>query len=183
MRSCKYDILREVWKSVAVPSIMYGMDVMAWSAKEISQLEVGQNRVARMALNAPRFAASEALRGDMGWSTFSERHMKATMSYRGRLEQMDNERLAKKVFMWNRWESKWDGFCRKMLDKCGIDAWRLMHRIRDGLERNRKEWKTVVNKIVRERGLIIWRNGMEQKKTLEWYKAKESPRYEEWYDG
>ena len=28
MRTCKYDVLREVWKSVAVPSIMYGMDVM-----------------------------------------------------------------------------------------------------------------------------------------------------------
>ncbi|MPC77644.1 hypothetical protein E2C01_072103 [Portunus trituberculatus] len=28
MRASKYDMLREVWKSVAVPSIMYGMDVM-----------------------------------------------------------------------------------------------------------------------------------------------------------
>ena len=51
MRASKYDVLREVWKSVAVP--WYGMDVIAWNESEIDRLEVGQNRVARMALNAP----------------------------------------------------------------------------------------------------------------------------------
>ena len=34
MRASKYDVLRDVWKSVAVPSIMYGMDVMAWSEND-----------------------------------------------------------------------------------------------------------------------------------------------------
>ena len=72
MRASKYDVLREVWKSVAVPSIMYGMDVTAWSESEIGKLEVGQNRVAKMVLNAPRYAATEALGGDLGWSTFNE---------------------------------------------------------------------------------------------------------------
>ena len=46
MRACKNDMLRGVWKSVAVPSIMYGMDVTAWSKKEINKLDVGQNRIA-----------------------------------------------------------------------------------------------------------------------------------------
>ena len=41
MRASKYDVLREVWKSVAVPSIMYGMDVITWSESEIDKLEVG----------------------------------------------------------------------------------------------------------------------------------------------
>ena len=62
MRASKYDVLREVWKSVAVPSIMYGMDVIVWNENELGKLEVGQNRVARMTLNAPRYAAIEALR-------------------------------------------------------------------------------------------------------------------------
>ena len=59
-------MLREVWKGVAVPSIMYGMDVIAWNENEIDKLEVGQCRVARLALSAPRYTAVEALRGDMG---------------------------------------------------------------------------------------------------------------------
>ena len=68
MRACKYDVLRKVWKSVAVLSVMDGMNVVAWNESEIEKRDVGQNRVARMALNAPRYAAIEALRGDMGWS-------------------------------------------------------------------------------------------------------------------
>ncbi|MPD02143.1 hypothetical protein E2C01_097702 [Portunus trituberculatus] len=35
-----------------------------------------------MALNAPRYTAVEALRGDMGWSTFRERLVKATLNTR-----------------------------------------------------------------------------------------------------
>ena len=41
-----------------------------------------------MALNALRYVATEALRSDMGWSTFKERHVKATMRYEVRLERM-----------------------------------------------------------------------------------------------
>ena len=35
IRASKYDVLREIWKSVAVPSVMYGMEVIAWGEKEI----------------------------------------------------------------------------------------------------------------------------------------------------
>lgn len=50
MRACKYEMLREVWKIVAVPYIIYGMDVMVCNESE-GKLEVAQDRVARMALN------------------------------------------------------------------------------------------------------------------------------------
>ena len=73
MRTRKHDVLRQVWKGVAVPSIMYG-NVTAWSEKKIDKLEVGQHRVARMALNAQTYATVEALRGNMGCSTFRETH-------------------------------------------------------------------------------------------------------------
>ncbi|KAK4328209.1 hypothetical protein Pmani_001329 [Petrolisthes manimaculis] len=43
LRASKYDVVREVWKSVAVPSIMYSMEVIAWKESEIDKLEVGQN--------------------------------------------------------------------------------------------------------------------------------------------
>ena len=81
-------VQREVWKSVAVPS----MDAIAWNESEMDKQEVGQNRVARMALNAPRYTAVEALRGDMGWSAFREKLVKATLRYNIRLERMGDER-------------------------------------------------------------------------------------------
>ena len=55
-------------------------------------MEIGQNRIARMALDAPRYAVVEALRGDMGWSTFRKRPIIATLRYKVRLERLENTR-------------------------------------------------------------------------------------------
>ncbi|KAF2356543.1 Armadillo-type fold [Trinorchestia longiramus] len=72
-RANKYECVRGIWKYVAVPSIMLGMNVMAWNGGDLEKLEVLQNRVGRLALGAPKWTAAEALRGDLGWSLFSER--------------------------------------------------------------------------------------------------------------
>lgn len=66
MRACKFEVLKEVWRRMVVPSIMYGMDVMVWNESYINKLEVVENRVVRMALNVSLYAATEALRGDIG---------------------------------------------------------------------------------------------------------------------
>ncbi|MPC90522.1 hypothetical protein E2C01_085513 [Portunus trituberculatus] len=51
---------------MAILNIMYGIDVTAWNENELEKLEMGQNKVARIALNVPRYAVIEELRGDMG---------------------------------------------------------------------------------------------------------------------
>ena len=63
MRASKYDVVRDVWKGVAVPSILYSMDVMVWSKRDIDKLEVCQNKIARvvLGLGAPRYTSVEAL--------------------------------------------------------------------------------------------------------------------------
>ena len=198
MRASKYDVLREVWKSVAVPSIMYGMDVIAWNESEIDKLEVGQSRVARMALNAPRYTAVEALRGDMGWSTFRERLIKATLRYKVRLERMDDARIARKVYLWSESGSKWRKRCMRMTEKNGLQVvwairmagmnqnereWIVTRGGRVGTEWDVRKWKSEIDREVKSVGLNEWRSGMERKTTLEWYKVKEAPRYERWYDG
>jgi hypothetical protein len=53
----------------------------------------------KIGLRANRFVAVEAIRGDMGWNTFEERMAKGRLSYRARLEMMDEVRYAKRVFM------------------------------------------------------------------------------------
>ena len=97
-----------------------GMNVVPWNESEIEKLDVGQNRVARMALNAPRYAAVEALRGDMGWSTFRERYMKATLRYKVRLERMEDTRLARKVYLWSERNSRWMKRCMRMVDRSNM---------------------------------------------------------------
>ena len=65
-----------------------------------------------MALNTLKGSALEALGGDLGWSTFREKLIKATLRYKIRLERMDDERIARKV--WNESGSKWRKRCKKM---------------------------------------------------------------------
>ncbi|KAF2351078.1 hypothetical protein FHG87_018164 [Trinorchestia longiramus] len=60
---------------------MFGMNVMAWNG-DLEKLEVLQNRVGRLALGAPKWTAAEAFRGDLGWSLFSERMVKAVLNYK-----------------------------------------------------------------------------------------------------
>ena len=69
---------RELWKRLAVPSIMYGASVLTRPNCEIQKLETIQNKVGRVTLGANRYAGGKAIRGDMGWSSFYERHMKAS---------------------------------------------------------------------------------------------------------
>ena len=196
VRASKYEVLREVWKSVAVPGIMYGMDVIAWNDGELDKLEVVQNRIARLALGAPRWTAVEALRGDMGWSTFNERRMKAALRYKVRLERMNDERWARKMYLWNMRVSKWNRKCHALVRKCDLneiwaypvhnrqgDEWLMTVQGVSGIEWDVKEWKKEIEKRVRICGLRIWKQGMGRKDSLKLYRMKEMPKYECIYDG
>ncbi|MPC24618.1 hypothetical protein E2C01_017706 [Portunus trituberculatus] len=46
---------------------------------------------------------------------------------------------------------------------------------RVGTEWDVRKWKSEINRDVKSKGLNEWRNGMERKTTLEWYKVKEAP--------
>ena len=60
---------------MARPSIMYGIEVIDWSAEKLEPI---QNGVKRILLKANRNTGVEAIRGVMGWSMFEERLMKNT---------------------------------------------------------------------------------------------------------
>ena len=61
------------------------------------KLSLANQWVGRLGLNAPRYTAVEALRGDMDWSTFRERLIKSTLRYKIRIERMDDERMKVEV--------------------------------------------------------------------------------------
>ena len=99
---------------------------------------MGQNRVARMALNAPRYTAIETLRGDMGWSTFRERLIKSTLRYKISLERIADERIARKVYLWNESGSKSRKRCMRMIERNGLHVvWGMRMAGRNQYER---EW-------------------------------------------
>ncbi|KAF2344406.1 hypothetical protein FHG87_024838 [Trinorchestia longiramus] len=71
---------------------MFSMNVVTWNGGDLEKLEVLLNRVGRLALGAPKWTAVEDLRGDLGWSLFSETMVKAVLNYKVRIEHMENKR-------------------------------------------------------------------------------------------
>ena len=63
---------------------------------------------------------TEALRGEMGWSTFEERIDKAKINYRIRLECMNDKRWAKKVFNWRKGHSKFRKATKRRMNNIGM---------------------------------------------------------------
>ena len=59
----------------------------------------------------------------------------------------------------------------------------MSHESRERNELDVRKWEKVIDQEVKRVGLSKWRNEMERKNTLEWYKEKDTPAYERWYDG
>ena len=111
---------------------------------------------------------------------------------------MNDARIVRKVFLWNVRSSKWGKKCAKMVVKSGLitswafqqvegrhleSDWSMIVRNGEGREWNVRKWRSEIDRVVKGVGLDDWRNRMEQKSTLEWYREKEAPRYVKWYEG
>ena len=69
---------------------------------------------------ANKLVGIEALRADMGWSSFEERFYKGKLKYKIRLEEMGQERWARKIYLDRGNKSKWVLDCARIAKKCGF---------------------------------------------------------------
>ena len=88
-----------------------------WGTKTFSKCEQIQYKAARYFLGVHRFAPTEALLGDMGWSTSRNRHNSLILNFWNRLCCLDESRITRKIFNWDR------GFCNKL----GTWSYRVKH--------------------------------------------------------
>ena len=93
------------------------MDTINWSVEEINKLEFIQNKVGRMGFGATKMVGVEAIKGDMGWSSFEERLFIG--KFKIKLEKMD-VRWAKKCYQDVGTRSKWSMNCARIVNKCGL---------------------------------------------------------------
>ena len=192
----KYEITRGIWKGVAVPTILYGIEVFEVNARDCQGLETVQNRAARLGLGANRYAPSETLRGEMGWSSFGERINKAKIKYFSRLKYMEETRWAKKIMRWRQENSKMISDYRRRAERLNIypnerermiqidleGDRNIVRRVQGEVNPERKIMKEVDKKIRRD-GLNKWRENIRNKPSLRRYANKVKPRRERFYDG
>ena len=68
-RSCSRMMIGKVyWKTVALPSILHGSDVIDFIEKDVEKLQIIENNVYRKILRAPSFTPISVLRGEIGSS-------------------------------------------------------------------------------------------------------------------
>ena len=108
-KSCnKLLIGKTYWKSLALPSILYGTNIMPITEGEINKLQVIENGVFRQMLGAPKYAPNAALRGEVGASLMSTRVITGRLQYVRSILQGKNQLLKEVVIeMTENDQNKW----------------------------------------------------------------------------
>lgn len=167
----KFDVGKSLWKGVAVPYCLYGSEITKYREADITKLEIVQNTIGRWGLGAPRSTAVEALRGDMGWSSFRERIIKGKIAFIKKIESLGADRWARRVLEENGAKSTW---------KKEVERWKSKEQLTEDWEDMRIK---DIKKKIRANGLNRWKAGMEGKSTLKWYKRKQKPEGVTWHWG
>lgn len=88
------EVLRALWKMVAVPGLTYANATLCLSAGVREFLERRQRDAGRMALGVHKKTPVEGIQGDVGWSSFTALEAVAKLSYEGRLLRLPDTNLA-----------------------------------------------------------------------------------------
>ena len=81
-KSCnKLLIGKTYWKSIILPSIFYGTNIINFSVDDIKDPQIIENNVYRSILNASPYAPNVTLRGEIGASLMKKRIIQRRLSY------------------------------------------------------------------------------------------------------
>ena len=162
------------WKSVALPSILYGTDVVHFNKTNINTLQTIENKVYRLILRAPRYTPLCVLRGEIGATAMETRLMKTKMTFLRYLLNKEDS-LVGRVFQEMRSNFKEDAWTEQIIDiteKTGLSKYNIKNLSKDKI-------KQVVQKL----DTMKWREELNTKSSVVLYKMNKSePKEEQFYD-
>ena len=168
-------VVTKLWETLAIPSILYGVEVFDMADSDKHKLEIIERQVGRWAIGGNKGTGWEAIYGDLGWMSLESRIIEKKLIFAGRVASLEPENWTRQA--WNMAERKrllWANKIRALAEEVGLGGERV--RIGQGT------WKAVVQVAVDERYRLKWREGMENKSTLEKYRSKEEKSFEDWLD-
>ncbi len=167
----------KLWNAVAKPAILYGSEVATLTQKEELEIERKQRIMARFIVKGRKNCAIAAMYGELGWRDLSYDMDMRKLRYCGRLwsKSTPNDRWAKMAFdegledlSLGRGISSWWNKIAKLVVKYGIDLTKV----------NTPEWKKHVDKKIGERALLDWRQQVEERETMRYYRIKDEPSFD-----
>ena len=174
-RSCNKIIIgKAFWKSVALPAVLYGNQVIHYNEKEIQQLQVIENRVYRYILGAPIHTPTCTLRGEIGASEMRSRLIKNKINFVKYMKHKEGS-VVKAAYEEMRRTHKKDDWIK------GINEAFEKTNIRETEVANMSELK--IKKAVNELDTRRWKQELEEKRSVKLYKEnKPEIKEEHFYD-
>merc|ERR1711888_45857 len=151
---------KAVWKQMAVPSILFGRAVVPTGNTLAEAIQRKENKVWRHILGIGGYSTVAALRGELGASMMKTRVMETTLQYvrevmNGKFEnikEMMLDTIEQKVGSWYRTVNSY-------LIELGI-SWTKLYSMAKG----------EIKSIMRRYDTQAWRDNLEEKSTLKYYK-------------
>ncbi|KAH7932036.1 hypothetical protein HPB52_024979 [Rhipicephalus sanguineus] len=175
----KFEVTRELWKSVAVPALTFANSVLCLSSGTRQSLEVRQREAGRAALGVHRGVPNEAVQGEVGWSSFEAREAVSKLAYERRLSQLPDGRWAREVFKYIHLKcinTKWVLRTKRLAERYEVAPCRLT-------EKPQRDRRTKVREAVQEAESASWRTMAAGKPALSFYsKAKQAIEKEPLYE-
>lgn len=175
----RYEVVRALWKLVAVPGLAFGNAVLCMSAATRRALEVRQREAGRVALGVHAYTTNEAVQGDMGWSSFEAREATAKLAFERRLSAMPDGRWAREVYKYGHLcctNTKWMTRTGKLAQRYDVPQVRLTEALKPN-------WRLKVRDRVRETENAKWRGDAQARPSLRVYcEGKDCISREEIYD-
>ena len=91
------DMIVATWCNVAVPSILYGTEMVPFSETTILEIERTQNQVAKYALGVPLGTAGVCAQLDLGMKPFRQLLYEHQLKFYIRVLNLDNKRWVKQA--------------------------------------------------------------------------------------
>ena len=134
-KSCnKIMIGKTYWKSVALPSILYGVNIMHLTETEIEKLQNIENGVYRKILGAVKRTPKVALRGDIGASAMRSRIVEGKLQYINSIYKGDKDLLKAIIQDMQDKNSNWWNKCIKYAEECKLTMKNVIRSIKQELK-------------------------------------------------
>ena len=169
-KSCnKLMIGKCFWKSLALPSILYGTNIIPISDTEAKQLQVYENSVYRQILGAPRYAPVCTLRGEVGASQMKTRIIQGHLQYLRSTMQGTNELLKEVIrIQLEENKTKWAKTTTEYLRTVQLKDSELKNMDKNTLKNKLRDWDSQQ-----------WHSEMSSKTSISMYKNRKKEIKEE----
>ena len=100
LKECGYKSFNTLFQTGVLSIADYSAGV--WGTKIFPKIEQVQHKAARYFLGVHKFAAVDALLGDLGWKTAKSRHKLLNIKWWNHLCNLPISRITRTVFDWDR---------------------------------------------------------------------------------